>query len=107
MTQSSTSGTALSPSVRSPLNGAGTVELPWQRSAQCRGLAAEIFYPDADDRHTRRRQEDAAKRVCIRCPVMAACREHALNLPEAHGIWGALTARERNRVRRIRSEAFG
>jgi len=29
--------------------------------------------------------------------LLAQCREHALRTPEAHGIWGAMTAQERAR----------
>ncbi|MGW0161650.1 WhiB family transcriptional regulator [Mycobacterium sp. NPDC003323] len=45
-------------------------------------------------------RERAAKGVCNHCPVLAQCREHALNMPETLGIWGALSVRERRGLRR-------
>jgi WhiB family redox-sensing transcriptional regulator len=69
---------------------------PWQQSARCRGLPPEVFFPeDRDSRRQRRAQEATAKQICATCPVMAACREHALRTHEKYGVWGALTARER------------
>ena len=41
------------------------------------------------------RQEARAKLICADCPVLARCRDHALSVPEAWGIWGATTPRER------------
>jgi len=68
----------------------------WQQSARCRGVPSEVFFPeDRDSRRQRRAQEAAAKQICAGCPVIAACREHALRTHEKYGVWGALTARER------------
>jgi WhiB family redox-sensing transcriptional regulator len=68
----------------------------WQLSARCRGLPSEVFFPEEEEsRRQRRLREAAAKQICAACPVMSACREHALRAPEKYGVWGALTARER------------
>jgi WhiB family transcriptional regulator, redox-sensing transcriptional regulator len=68
----------------------------WQLSARCRGLPSDVFFPeDEDSRRQRRLREAAAKQICASCPVISACREHALRAPEKYGVWGALTARER------------
>jgi WhiB family transcriptional regulator, redox-sensing transcriptional regulator len=68
----------------------------WQQSARCRGLPSKVFFPEElDSRRQRRLQEQAAKQICASCPVIVACREHALRAPEKYGVWGALTARER------------
>jgi WhiB family redox-sensing transcriptional regulator len=69
----------------------------WQLRASCLGHPLEVFFPDDDARSSLRRREDAAKRICRQCPVVAECRDHALRTPEHHGIWGAMTARERAR----------
>lgn len=37
--------------------------------------------------------------VCVDCPVMALCLEHALEVGE-HGIWAGTTERQRTRMRR-------
>jgi WhiB family transcriptional regulator, redox-sensing transcriptional regulator len=68
----------------------------WQSLAKCRGLPSEVFFPEEEDsRRQRRLREAAAKQICASCPVISACREHALRAPEKYGVWGALTARER------------
>ena len=68
----------------------------WQQSARCRGLPSDVFFPEElDSRRQRRQREQVAKQICAGCPVIAACREHALHAPERYGVWGALTARER------------
>ena len=70
----------------------------WQLRGSCLGYPLEVFFPDDDGRSNRRRHEDAAKRICRQCPVVNECRDHALRTPEHHGIWGAMTARERARA---------
>lgn len=42
----------------------------------------------------------AALQVCNRCPVRPQCLQHALDNREDIGIWGGLTAAQRDRVRR-------
>jgi WhiB family redox-sensing transcriptional regulator len=69
----------------------------WQLRASCLGHPLEVFFPDDHARSSLRRREDAAKRICLQCPVVAECRDHALRTPEHHGIWGAMTAQERAR----------
>jgi WhiB family redox-sensing transcriptional regulator len=70
----------------------------WQLQGKCRGEASDIFFPDEGNAANRRRQENAAKRICRDCPVLQQCRDHALRTPELHGIWGAMTAKERTRA---------
>ncbi len=40
----------------------------------------------------------AAKAVCARCPVIAECAAHALQVREPYGVWGGLTEDERELV---------
>lgn len=37
----------------------------------------------------------AAKAVCQGCPVIAECREWALSVREAHGVWGGMSEDDR------------
>jgi WhiB family transcriptional regulator, redox-sensing transcriptional regulator len=68
----------------------------WQRRGLCQNYPAELFFPEDETRKgIRRDRERLAKRICLDCPVLAICREHAVNAPERHGVWGATTARER------------
>src|ERR1700694_3824326 len=70
----------------------------WQSQARCLGTPSEVFFPEDEHRKCRRQREEAANRICHDCPVIAKCRDHALRTPEVHGIWGAMTARERARA---------
>ena len=73
----------------------------WRKRAACRGLDAEIFYPETDDEA----DADAAKAVCGGCPVRQACLEHALAHREREGVWGGTTERERRRILRQRRKS--
>ena len=77
----------------------------WQAEAACRGMASSFFFhpwgergPSRDERVRR------AKEVCADCPVIDACRQHALEVQEQYGVWGGLSEEERlvllNRGRR-------
>lgn len=66
----------------------------WQKHAACRGLPTGLFYPPTDAAAA------AALAVCTRCPVRAACEQHALATGEEYGIWGGRTEAERARIRR-------
>lgn len=81
---------------------------PWHSEAACRSDEAGLFFaPSKEPTAARLSREEAAKRVCARCPVMLECQEHALLQPEPYGVWGGLTAAERRVVlaRRRRREA--
>ncbi|MFJ6212743.1 WhiB family transcriptional regulator [Streptomyces sp. NPDC092296] len=80
---------------------------PWHSGAACRRDEAGLFFaPSKEPTAARLAREEAAKRVCARCPVLLECREHALAQPEPYGVWGGLTAAERRVVlaRRRRRE---
>ena len=79
--------------------------MPWARDAACRDEDPELFFPPRPARGpgaTRARHERLAKAkaVCARCPVRRECLQHALELPEEHGIWGGLTEGERLKMRK-------
>jgi len=71
-------------------------DIEWRRLGACRGLDADIFYPDDDD------DAEPAKAVCATCDVRVACLEHALVVREKAGVWGGATERERRRIIRQR-----
>jgi WhiB family redox-sensing transcriptional regulator len=70
-------------------------EWTWQHYGRCQNLPSEVFFPEDTTRRGQRAHEQRAKRICLDCPVIAECREHALRTPEKYGIWGATTPRER------------
>ena len=71
-------------------------EWEWQYKGACRDLDPEMFFhPDGERGPRRRNRENAAKAVCASCPVIAACRAHALAVQEPYGIWGGLSEDDR------------
>lgn len=69
----------------------------WMRSAECRGVDPNLFFPEVGERTT-----DAVA-VCDRCPVRVACLEYALDHGIKTGIWGGLGERKRRRIARERA----
>ncbi|NKR24304.1 hypothetical protein GS467_09545 [Rhodococcus hoagii] len=68
----------------------------WQASARCRASATDMFFPQRTRTWGERiRLEQAAKKICERCPVLVECRTYALEHEERHGVWGGLTESER------------
>lgn len=63
----------------------------------CLGTDPEAFFPNAGGNSETR----AAKRSCASCLHMDECLEWGLH-HEAAGIWGGLSAHEREKVRRVR-----
>jgi WhiB family transcriptional regulator, redox-sensing transcriptional regulator len=73
---------------------------PWAHDARCRNAPAEIFFP------TRGESLDPARAICAHCPVIAECRDYAIEISELHGVWGGLSENERRRERKARQAAL-
>jgi WhiB family redox-sensing transcriptional regulator len=73
----------------------------WQRHGRCRGVASDVFFSEDEPRDLRRRRESQAKAICSDCPVLSQCREYAIRAPEKYGVWGALSPRDREQIRRL------
>src|SRR3954453_9751349 len=69
----------------------------WQVAGKCRDLPVNDFFPEGIRGETLHGIEERAKAICRDCPVLRRCRQHAMEAPEVHGIWGATTPRERAR----------
>lgn len=68
----------------------------WQHDSACRGRdSGQFFHPDGERGASRQRRENAAKAVCLGCPVRAECAAHALIAREPYGVWGGFTETER------------
>lgn len=74
---------------------------PWVEEALCAQADPDLWHPNRgeDDKTTR------AKAVCEGCPVRAECLTYALDHHEEWGIWGGLTVKERQALRRRRRAA--
>lgn len=66
----------------------------WSDDAACAGVDPDLFFPDEGEHPTE------ALAICAVCPVRAECLEEAIRTDERHGVWGGMTARQRNRARR-------
>ena len=72
----------------------------WADYANCIGLPADWFFPSKGSPQS---DVDQAKAVCAGCSVAAACLAYAETPPIIMtGVWGGLSARERQRLRRRR-----
>lgn len=76
--------------------GLGAHPQSWRLHARC-GSLGEYYFFAPDNEHPRDRwlREQAAKRICARCPVALICRSQALDNNEAFGIWGGLSESDR------------
>lgn len=69
---------------------------PWmaRRDPRCNDPA--LFFP------AQGRSAEAAKAVCADCPVVQQCADYALADHGLEGVWGGMTAGERDRIRQQR-----
>jgi WhiB family transcriptional regulator, redox-sensing transcriptional regulator len=74
------------------------VSTGWMLRGACRGEDPELFFP-VTAASPALAQVLAAKAVCFRCVVRAACLSYALATGQA-GIWGGTTQEERQAMRR-------
>lgn len=79
------------------LPGANAHVWEWQLDAACRGVDSSVFFHPEGERGARRRARvEAARAYCDRCPVLEACRSHALAAREPYGVWGGIGEDERD-----------
>lgn len=72
------------------------VDMAWQDFANCRGADPDLFFPE------RGASTRTAKGICRECSVRSECLEFAISSSEKFGIWGALSERERRKIRKER-----
>ena len=68
-------------------------DLSWQDRALCATLDDELFFPERDGDCGKQ-----AKQVCRACYVRTECLAYALRNGERHGIWGGMSAGERENI---------
>ncbi len=79
----------------------------WQRAAACRGMDSSVFFHPPNERDAARdNRADRAKAVCINCPVITDCLDHALRFREPYGVWGGRTADDRAKLLGVQSRRF-
>ncbi|CAN5911423.1 hypothetical protein BH23ACT2_BH23ACT2_18440 [soil metagenome] len=62
----------------------------WHASAACRGVGAELFFPE------RGASTDDARALCAVCPVVDECRSAGEG---EQGVWGGASAQQRRLIR--------
>ena len=72
--------------------------MDWMSRGACQREDPELFFPIAVTGPAVE-QISAAKRVCLRCPVRAACLSFGLKTTQ-EGIWGGTTPDERRAMRK-------
>ena len=82
-----------------------TIKEPWQfTEPACASVDVTIFFAkDKDEPEETVDLSDYqyAKKVCSTCPHKIECAEWGIQ-NETHGVWGGLTPRERQKIRRKR-----
>ena len=77
----------------------------WRHIAKCRGMDTELWYPPRDKSKYKPIAE-VSKAVCYgkdglpECPVRKECLLYSEEIDEQHGIWGGMSHRERNALKR-------
>lgn len=72
------------------------MNLAWMSQAACIGEDPELFFPVSDMPSP---QLEAARAVCVRCPVAESCHGYAV-AEGLVGVWGGTTAAERRAMSR-------
>lgn len=72
---------------------------PAPEGALCQQVDPELFFPSKGG------SARPAKRICGQCASREACLEWALDNPDADGILGGTTTRERRKIRLARASA--
>jgi WhiB family redox-sensing transcriptional regulator len=71
----------------------------WKDLGPCRNEDPELFFPIGSSPQALA-QEEEAKRVCWRCPVMQRCGQWAVETRQDAGVWGGMSERDRRLLHR-------
>lgn len=81
-----------------------TIKGPWEfESPSCAGIGVDLFYRNdpEDPRTLNKTEEKQVISVCKSCPCIEECAEWGISR-ERWGIWGGLTPKQRELIRRRR-----
>lgn len=82
-----------------------SANLEWWHQAKCRGMDTELWFPPRD-KIKYKEIATKSKSVCFgkdgfpECPVRLQCLFYSEDMDEQHGIWGGMSHRERNALKR-------
>lgn len=72
----------------------------WMARGVCQEVDPELFFP----REGANEKNQTARTLCESCPVLQACRQYAIDRPALDGIWGGTSIKDRQKIRRDRSQ---
>ncbi|MFD5699694.1 WhiB family transcriptional regulator [Streptomyces lasiicapitis] len=72
-------------------------ELAWQEQALCAQTGPDFFFPEPGS------SVREAKNICRLCDMRQTCLAYALENDERFGVWGGLSEKERQSLRRDRA----
>ena len=75
--------------------GAQAWRWDWQEAARCRGAEELFFHPHGERDPARSDRDEAARGLCMSCPVRRECAQFALDNSEPFGVWGGYTEEQR------------
>ena len=70
-------------------------EIHWQLKGLCRHHDPKLWTPNPPEVEAKSME---AKKICRQCPVLAECREWALDHRETYGVWGGLSEGDRDKI---------
>lgn len=71
------------------------LDTTWMDDAACRGRS-DLYFPANGSGHSNSGHHQQARTICSGCPVINECRQYALAINPAGGVWAGLTANELN-----------
>lgn len=77
------------------------MDFPDLSQALCREVGTEFFYTE-EGKETDISVYSLGRKICAGCRVREACLEWGVQ-HEEHGLWGGLTPRERQKIRKSRN----
>jgi WhiB family transcriptional regulator, redox-sensing transcriptional regulator len=80
--------------------------MEWVHRARCKDEDPELFFPIGTTGPAAA-QIDAAKAICMECPVRVECLEWSLATGQDAGVWGGMSEEERRALRRARRREAG
>lgn len=72
----------------------------WRARAACRDSDPDLFFP-VGTTGVAVEEIEAAKAVCMGCPVREECLQYALEANQDTGVWGGTSEEERRKLRRL------
>lgn len=84
------------------MNPANLTDRSWTEKAACKGFDPNMWFEAVINDIDMREMNALAQSICHSCGVRARCLEYSLHY-ERYGIWGGLTASDRDQIRRKRN----